>query len=236
MEQYLILRLEAPIMSFGGVAVDNRGVEMAFPPVSMITGLLGNALGYKRQEFDLLQRLQDRIRMAIRIDREGSILNDFQTVQLAANDQGWTTRGTPEGRAGGAKTYDNKHLRYRNYHADRVVSIALYLVPQAEAPDVAALLAALNEPARPLFIGRKSCLPSAPIGFSVQSAESARLAFAGCPLEAGETARFFEPIAHDVVAQPTEHRISGLRIWANQVHGGEQRWLETRIDNIEESP
>ena len=49
-----------------------------------------------------------------------------------------------------------------------IVTVALRLEPSAGAPDLDALASALLEPARPLFIGRKPCLPTAPLfaGFS----------------------------------------------------------------------
>src|SRR5690625_729020 len=42
----LIIRLDAPIMSFGPPIIHRHGKVQAYPAVSMITGLLGNALGY----------------------------------------------------------------------------------------------------------------------------------------------------------------------------------------------
>src|SRR3954465_10821725 len=99
--QFLLLRLETPLLAFGGEAVDARGVIADFPAASMITGLLANALGFRRSEGERLQRLQDRLIFAARIDRDGERITDFQTAQLGRNDLSWTTRGRPEGRAGG---------------------------------------------------------------------------------------------------------------------------------------
>ena len=159
---HLIINLEAPLMSFGGETVDNLGVIRPFPAVSMLTGLLANALGWRRIERQRHQDLQDRLVFAARIDREsygGLIMQDFQSAAINNTEQGWTTRGRPEGRAGG--TYQN-HLRYRDYHADMRVTVALRLEPPDGDPALDALGEALLEPARPLFIGRKPCLPSAP--------------------------------------------------------------------------
>ena len=41
----LLLRLEAPLMSFGSVLVDKRGPTDRHPGTALITGLLANALG-----------------------------------------------------------------------------------------------------------------------------------------------------------------------------------------------
>jgi CRISPR system Cascade subunit CasD len=51
-------------------------------------------------------------------------------------------------------------LRYRDYHADLRLLLALRLEPPQESPTLDDLAAALDYPARPLFLGRKPCLPS----------------------------------------------------------------------------
>ena len=183
--QHLIMRLEAPLMSFGGETIDNLGVIRRFPSASMLTGLLANALGWRRVEAQRHQELQDRLVFAARIDREpsgGLRMTDFQTAQLGANDKGWTTRGMPEERAGGANTYNSPHLRYRDYFADMRVTVSLRLEPAEQAPTLDDLANALQEPARPLFIGRKPCLPSAPLFGGFSDGDTALAALLSVPL------------------------------------------------------
>jgi CRISPR system Cascade subunit CasD len=163
MSSHLLLRLEAPLMAFGSEMVDARGPIRDFPAGSMLTGLLANALGLDRTDRTAHQRLQDRLVFGARLDDPGERLRDFQTAALGAGDRGWTTRGLPEGRAGGAATYGSPHIRERDYLADACVTVALRLEPADEAPTVAKLAEALTEPARPLFLGRKPCLPSGPL-------------------------------------------------------------------------
>lgn len=163
MPRHLILRLEAPLMSFGGTMIDAYGPTRDVPIVSMVTGLIANALGWHRAQREQHADLQLRIVLGARLDRPGSELRDFQTAQLGANDKGWTTRGEPEGRAGGANTYKSPHIRERHYRADASVTIALRLEPADTYPTLEEVQAALAEPARPLFIGRKPCLPSRPL-------------------------------------------------------------------------
>ena len=166
--KHLIMNLESPLMAFGGETIDNLGVTRRFPAASMLTGIFANALGWRRIERDKHQGLQDRLIFAARIEREpagGVSMQDFQTAQLGSRDRGWTTRGYPEGRAGGANTYNAPHLRYRDYLADMRVTLALRLqdTDDDSAPTLDALADALQEPQRPLFIGRKPCLPSVPL-------------------------------------------------------------------------
>ena len=39
--RHLIMRLESPLMAFGGETIDNLGVIRRFPSASMLTGLAG---------------------------------------------------------------------------------------------------------------------------------------------------------------------------------------------------
>lgn len=160
MARHLVLRLAAPLIAFGGETIDNRGVIRDFPALSMVTGLLANALGWDRGDAQHHNRLQQRLRMGSMLEPGARRLQDFQTAQLAKNDYGWTTWGTPEGRSGGAATYQGPHLRYRDYHADLNAWVALRLDPAEEIPTLEEIATALDRPARPLFIGRKPCLPT----------------------------------------------------------------------------
>lgn len=160
MVKHLLMRLQAPLIAFGGETIDNYGVIRDFPALSMVTGLFGNALGWDRGDDKLHNCLQERLIMGARLESDGERLVDFQTAQLQANDKGWTTRGVSEERAGGADTYLAPHLRYRHYHADMNVLVALRLHHADEPPTLDQLAAALDKPARPLFVGRKNCLPT----------------------------------------------------------------------------
>lgn len=163
MTRYLVLRLEGPLVAFGDVMVDAIGPVRDTPSASMLTGLMANALGVRREEGHRLARLQDRLEFAVRLDRRAERFTEFQTAQLDGADRGWTTRGRPEGRAGGADTYRAPHIRYREHDADVSAAVVLRLQPAEERPDLDTIALALDEPARPLFLGRKPCLPAAPI-------------------------------------------------------------------------
>jgi CRISPR system Cascade subunit CasD len=114
----LILRLDGPLMSFGDRAIDELRPTRRLPTRSMLTGLLANALGYEHREVEALAHLQDRLRFAARLDREGRGLVDFQTAEITKRDPLWTTRGAPAERAGGDAIYSGPVLRHRHYQAD----------------------------------------------------------------------------------------------------------------------
>ena len=239
--RHLVLRLEAPLMAFGGETIDNLGVIRPFPAASMIAGLFANALGWRRVDQVRHQELQDRVVFAARMDREpagGGRLTDFQTARLGAKDQGWTRRGEPEGRAGGANTYLAPHLRYRDYHADMCVVVALRLSPENPLPTLDDLGEALQEPRRPLFIGRKPCLPSVPLFGGYIEGNTTLQAILNVPLtnprEAEESVRLLWP-AHD--GAPDEsvritrpgYMLTDQRDWTSGLHGGGRRVSEGTV-------
>ena len=231
--RHLILNLESPLMAFGGETIDNYGVIRPFPAASMLTGLFANALGWRRVEQEWHQRLQDRLVFAARIDREpagGVRMTDFQTAQLGANDRSWTTRGAPEGRAGGTNTYNAPHLRYRDYYADMRVTVALRLRPDDESPTLDELAAALQEPARPLFIGRKPCLPSVSLFADFADGATALAALLAIPpaepARGQESIRLLWPNDEDVTGVETSrsYMLTDQRNWISGLHGG-GRWV-----------
>jgi CRISPR system Cascade subunit CasD len=227
---HLLLRLEAPLMAFGAVAVDAYGPVDDIPSASLLTGLLANALGWDRTEAARHQALQDRLRHAARRDREGERVADFQTAELDHGDRGWTTSGVPEGRAGGAGTYAGKHIRRRWYDADAAVTVALRLDPADDAPTLADLAEALDRPARPLFLGRKPCLPSVRLVLGIFPAENCLAALALAPLtdHATPSPRCFWPTGEGP-AQGARRQLAGRRSWRVNVHTGAETWWEGRV-------
>lgn len=224
----LLLRFDAPLMSFGAVVVDQNHPVWRFPGVAMLTGLLGNALGWDHRDTDRLQSLQDRLRFAARWDAEPELLTDYQTVDLGQDfmiGTGWTTRGRREDRGKGAAT-TGTHIRYRDHWANGVATIALALDGEGE-PGLAALEQALRCPARPLFLGRKPCLPAGPLLLGRRKAEGVRAALAAEPLaDIGPRRRpgripALWPLDEAQGAQVEERYAP--RDWRNNIHRGTER-------------
>jgi CRISPR system Cascade subunit CasD len=227
MRRHLLMQLRAPLVSFGGEAIDNYGVIRDFPALSMVTGLIGNALGWERGDFGLLDRLQARLVLGTRIV-DGEKIVDFQTAQLAASDTHWTTLGVPESRRGGEDSYRSPHLRYRDYHTKLDALIALRLEPAAEAPTLDDIAHALDRPQRPLFIGRKPCLPSARLlaGFIEADDVLDALQRASASDKPKPAYRFQWPDGEGTLEQARALDVCDERNWKSGVHGGWRRVLE----------
>lgn len=231
----LILRFDAPLMSFGSVVVDQLNPTWRFPGKSMLAGLLGNALGWDHRDADKLQALQDRLRFAARWDAEPVPLTDYQTVELGhefMRGTGWTTRGKVEERGGEIakrirETDHYTHQRWRDHWANGVATVALTLDGEG-CPTVGDLESALRTPARPLFIGRKPCLPAAPILIGRRQAEGVKGALAAePPADIGPRRRprslpALWPLDEGPGASSEERY--DLRDWEQNIHRGSERY------------
>ncbi len=135
----LLLLLEGPLQAWGvGPRMELRDTA-ALPTKSGVVGLLANALGRRRTDpIDDLARL----RMGVAVLRPGRLLVDLQAVLDVA------TMG------GGTKD----KLTRRRYLMDASFLVGL----EGEGETLAGLHQALADPARPLYLGRRSCLPSPP--------------------------------------------------------------------------
>ncbi|MEO5347758.1 MAG: type I-E CRISPR-associated protein Cas5/CasD [Magnetococcus sp. YQC-9] len=227
--RWLTLTLEAPLVAFGGVTIDHMGVTRDFPAASMLTGLLANALGYARTDWADHQQLQDRLLFAARWERESpsGLLTDTQNAKLEKNDKGWTTWGELEGRDGAS--YGAPHRRLRSYHMDAQVTVVLRLEPDSEVPDLDTLAARLDRPVRPLFIGRKPCLPSAPLlrQPAFMTAPTAHAAMQQLPGQG--RLRALWPLGEGPERGEEVVRILDLpdiRNWRTGLHGGARRVVE----------
>jgi len=165
--QVILLQLDAPLMSFGGVAFDKHKVTNRFPTLSMVTGLIANAMGLGYDEMEKHQLIQDNLEMAARCDRPGVLIIDYQTADLGQefmlDKTAWTTRGYRERRLGTRMTNQGIHIMYQHYWADAIYTIGFAVDKDAmkELHWTSSKLAeAFIRPSRPLFIGRKCCIPA----------------------------------------------------------------------------
>jgi CRISPR system Cascade subunit CasD len=227
----LILRLQAPLMSFGAPIIDHYGVIQPYPASSLITGMLGNALGWMHFETDKLNLLQQRLQYASRQDKAGRQIRDYQTADLGQefmlDTYAWTTRGKIEERKGGAAS-KGTHIRLRDYFADAIHTVALTLDPEDESPTISELAQALKFPARPLFIGRKNCLPSAPVLIGQNDSDNlveALMRTKAADPEFGQRKyRIWWPaeIKQDLIPAEQTMPVTDNRDWDNQIHVGER--------------
>jgi CRISPR system Cascade subunit CasD len=160
------MKLTAPVVSLSGPRIDTKSDNLPIPTRSMITGMIGAALGLDYDNHDMLQKVQDTMRLAVVVHRAGTIERDYQTVRMGQPRMIGPMRwhdgrrfGTME-RAGGEpeRTLTGERPLTCDYDATVVVELL-----DGSPFDAGQILVALREPVYPVSIGQRSCLPSGPI-------------------------------------------------------------------------
>lgn len=149
----LLLRLAAPMQSYGiGSKFDIRTTERV-PTKSAVVGLLAAALGRTRDQG--LDDLNKSLRFGVRTEREGSLLRDYHT----------------------AKSQKSAYVTHRYYLCDAVFLVGL----QGEDALLEELAQALVRPAFPLFLGRRSCPVEGKLVLGIQHGVALEDALAQAP-------------------------------------------------------
>lgn len=155
MNDYLILKLQGPMQSWGGHTYEDYRPSEGFPSRSGVVGLLGACLGIDRDEKQRLLELAASITMAVRVDnREDELpagisrMTDFHTIQNARKVDG--------------KPNKNPVISRREYLCDASFTIALQVKTDGEftTDDISE---AVQLPVYTLFLGRRSCPISRPL-------------------------------------------------------------------------
>ncbi|MEU5242667.1 type I-E CRISPR-associated protein Cas5/CasD [Streptomyces asoensis] len=156
----LVLRLAAPLQSWGGPSRYNRRDTLPQPTKSGILGLLAAADGRPRDASlaDLLG-----LHFGVRVDQPGTLLRDYHTVS--------DHRGLPlpsakvDGKGVQKRTSPAKYtgVTQRYYLQDAVFTAAL----RGPAPLLESLEHAVRHPAFPLCLGRRSCPPTGPLSLGL---------------------------------------------------------------------
>lgn len=138
----LVLRLAAPMQSWGvGSKFDVRMTERE-PTKSGVLGLLAAALGLRRDDAEALRTLSS-LRFGVRVDREGTLLHDFHMAHGQKSD----------------------YVTHRYYLSDAVFLCGL---ESEDTPLLERCAKALMHPAYPLFLGRRSCPPTLPLMLGIR--------------------------------------------------------------------
>lgn len=158
----LLLRLAAPIQSWGSDSRFDTRRTGREPTKSGVIGLLAAAMGIARDDDEALKPLLD-LRMGVRIEREGRLLRDFHTAWGYKRDS--SKRIAYDKSTGRPIPADsNTYVTYRYYLCDAVFLVAL----EGEADLLACLETALKRPSFPLFLGRRACPPTLPLVLGVR--------------------------------------------------------------------
>ena len=151
----LLLRLAAPLQSWGSESRFTERKTRHEPTKSGVIGLLAAAIGRRRT--DGIEDLSKLV-YGVRIDQPGSFECDFQT----AHRMDWNA--TKERWEAGDRKEHNMPLSHRYYLSDAVFIVGL----EAESAILYEYADALLRPAFPPYLGRRSCPPTGKVVLQVR--------------------------------------------------------------------
>lgn len=161
----LAVRLEAPLQAWGDSAKWSVRDTRPEPTFSGVIGLVAAAAGWGLSDDgdERVAALTRSVRLAVRADREGAPLRDYHTIggTRSGHETPWTGLLTAEGKTKRTATTSTLHTEVseRNYLCDACFLAML----EADDAVLARIEAALQSPVWPPFLGRKACVPSAPL-------------------------------------------------------------------------
>jgi CRISPR system Cascade subunit CasD len=158
--EYLTFTLYGPLAAWGDIAVGQERPGTPHPSRSALLGLVAAALGLTRDNPEQT-RLNACYGTGVCLEAAGLPLRDYHTSQVpsaSALKQALAHTRRDELLRGGLNTI----LSSREYACDSVSRVALWA--RSGAPwTIDELVAALEHPRFPLYLGRKSCPPSLPL-------------------------------------------------------------------------
>lgn len=174
MRDYAVFTLYGPMASWGEIAVGSIRGSAARPTRSALIGLLCAALGVKRDDEHMQQRMIEAYRFAVRVDHPGTSIRDFHTWQWPRPKRGvrWETRKEEL-----EADVINTGLSSRDYACDAMYTVCLWAVVQEPPFPLDEIRSAVREPRFVLYLGRKACPPCLPLAVKLVRAASVREAF-----------------------------------------------------------
>lgn len=152
----LVLRLAAPLQSWGLQTEFNRRETANEPSYSGVLGLLAAAQGRRREDpiVDLL-----KLRLGVRVDRTGSLLRDYHTVGELDGAPLRSTQVTGKGLQKRTSPAKYTAVTQRFYLQDA----AFLAVVEGPSDLLRAIGSAIRHPTFPLALGRRACPPTQPV-------------------------------------------------------------------------
>jgi CRISPR system Cascade subunit CasD len=160
MRDYLIFQLYGAMASWGEIAVGEARHSALYPSKSALTGLIGAALGIKREEEQKQLELTHSLQFGFNVLATGSLLRDYHTSQVPPQERKRVFH-TREQEINHSKKL-NTILSARDYRTDALTLVAVSVVENSPY-SLQQIENALNKPKFVLYLGRKSCPLAAPL-------------------------------------------------------------------------
>lgn len=165
MAEFLVFTLAAQIASFGGLAGHERRGSDTWPGRSALIGLLGAALGTSRDDAAGQAALAE-LSFAVGALETGAPLRDYHTVQTVPQKYKRPATRADALRMAADDGNLNTTITVRDYRCGVLHAVAAW----GGGVPLDTLKGALERPHYTLYLGRKSCPLSAPVGPDIVTA------------------------------------------------------------------
>ena len=175
--EFLVLKLKAPMQSWGGHTYEDKRHTEDFPVFSSLVGLIGGCLGYDRADSDKLSVLSKSIDTASRLDyREVKYTDDYgdeKSYQLPFSKMiDFQTIGWVNGvlQVSGDIRKDLV-VSLHEYLCDAEFTVTVRVLDRSYLL-MSTLVGAVKRPIYSPFLGRKCCIPTRPVFEGIVTAKS----------------------------------------------------------------
>ncbi|MDN2565198.1 type I-E CRISPR-associated protein Cas5/CasD [Aquibium sp. A9E412] len=165
MTEFLVFTLAAQVASFGGLAGHERRGSDTWPGRSALIGLLGAALGTRRDDADGQAALAG-LSFAVGALETGAPLRDYHTVQTVPQKYKRPATRADALRMAADEGNVNTTITLRDYRCGVLYAVAAW----GGGVPLETLQSALERPHYTLYLGRKSCPLSAPLAPQIVAA------------------------------------------------------------------
>lgn len=142
----LLLRLAAPMQSWGMDSKFEIRKTNREPTKSGVIGMIAAAFGFSRDDDDEISKFNS-LKFGVRVDQEGKLLSDYQIVKKEE------------------KSKSINYVTWRYYLADAIFLVGLESENTGLLYEISE---ALKTPVFPLFLGRRSCPATLPICLGIR--------------------------------------------------------------------
>lgn len=196
MQPHLVFTLTAALGAMGDLAGHERRGSLDWPGMSAIIGLLGAALGLRREDdFAALEALA----VAIAVFDGGDVLRDYHTVETVPSAAVKLANSRPQALRIAGKLKTNTTITLRDYRGGALYGAAI------RGEGLEQLKEALERPSFVPYLGRKSCPLAAPMGARIVQAEGPEAALGHVQLPPWRTGAVASRMLVD--AEPAEAHV-----------------------------
>lgn len=178
MTTFCLINLYGPMAGYGGIACGDMRPSWPKPSRSAVLGMIGAALGVRRDEEELQNRMQKAYGFSVMVLQPGIIMQDFHTIQTHESSvlkkQSHVYTRKDEMDLGDSYTV----LSRREYLCDQIAVGCIWIRDEETAPfSLEKIQNAFFKPVFYLYLGRKSCPPALPVHARLVEKESLKQAF-----------------------------------------------------------